>query len=212
MLFKDVRLGQRFKGKNMAVWAYKTPKFKGEGGLFCNYVTDAGHSAYCDDGIEVSGLGQIFATCGHELENMEDGVHQERSDGNGTYWGFYCKQCAKDNGTDCHIVETGPSTWEEAAQTIANEVVKVLTTRQHDYGQGNILGFGEKGIVVRIWDKVNRLKNLLWDTEDEPKGERVEDTFTDLAGYSIIALLLRKGWFTLPLLSIAKEENHDKLS
>ena len=92
-----------------------------------------------------------------------------------------------------------PQTWEEAAQTIANEIVKVLAERQHDYGQGNILGFGEKGILVRIWDKVNRLKNLLWDKEGEAKGERVKDTFVDLAGYSIIALMLRRGWFILPL-------------
>ena len=52
--------------------------------------------------------------------------------------------------------------------------------------------------MVRLWDKVNRLKNLVWGNS-RPKNESVEDTLTDVAGYAIIALMLRKGWFELPM-------------
>ena len=45
-------------------------------------------------------MGNIFATCGHELKSMEDGVGQERTEyagvSDGTYWGYYCKKCAKE--------------------------------------------------------------------------------------------------------------------
>ncbi len=169
-------------------------------------------------------MGTCIATCGHELESIDDGVSQGRrenyNDPTEVMWGFYCKKCAKEYDeemgkiipemgtimpnkvTDCDVSPSGesvPQTWEEAARIIANEIVEVLSRRQADYGQGNILGFGEKGIMVRLWDKVNRLKNLLWDTKGDVRGERIEDTFVDLCGYSILALMLRRGWFTLPL-------------
>lgn len=91
-------------------------------------------------------------------------------------------------------------TWEGAAQVVADDIVKLIAKKQHDYGHGNILGFGEMGVAVRVWDKVNRLKTLLVDRKGQDStGEAVEDTWTDLAGYAIIALMLRKGWFKLPL-------------
>jgi hypothetical protein len=74
-----------------------------------------------------------------------------------------------------------------------------LSSKQADYGPNNILGFGETGLLVREWDKINRLKHLLWDTDQAPKNESIEDTWRDVMGYAMIALLLKKGWFTLPL-------------
>ncbi len=153
---------------------------------------------------------KIIATCGHELESMNDGVSQERGDCNnpdGTYFGFYCKKCAKEYDEEMGKIipnkvtgcDVKPQTWEDAAQIIAREIAELLARKQHDYGPNNILGFGEKGIAVRMWDKVNRLKNLLWDRDEAGQEESIGDTFVDLAGYSIIALMLRRGWFTLPL-------------
>jgi len=43
---------------------------------------------------------------------------------------------------------------------------------------------------------VSRLKNLMWKNDYEPKNESVVDTFIDIAGYGIIALMLAKGSFT----------------
>ena len=91
-----------------------------------------------------------------------------------------------------------PSTFEEACELIALDLSDLVTTKQHDYGKDNILGFGERGLVVRLWDKINRLKNLVWNNT-RPKNESVEDTLNDIAGYAIIGLMLRKGWFELPM-------------
>jgi hypothetical protein len=72
-----------------------------------------------------------------------------------------------------------------------------------DYSPANILGTGEVGVVTRIWDKVSRLMSLTGfrlevagtqlDPPKDPKNESIEDTYMDLANYSVIALLLRKG-------------------
>tara|TARA_Y100000296_G_C5039578_1_gene189113 strand:- start:101 stop:412 length:312 start_codon:yes stop_codon:yes gene_type:complete len=85
--------------------------------------------------------------------------------------------------------------FEEACRNRALKVAEVIIAKQHDYGQGNILVFKEQGLVVRLWDKINRLKTLLW-FNNEPKNESIEDTFTDIAGYAIIGLMLTDGTFT----------------
>ncbi len=85
--------------------------------------------------------------------------------------------------------------FEEACRATALKVANIVIAKQHDYGHDNILAFKEQGLVVRLWDKINRLKNLFW-TNSEPKNESIEDTFTDIAGYAIIGLMLAEGTFT----------------
>ena len=94
--------------------------------------------------------------------------------------------------------------FEEACRSTALKVAEVVIAKQHDYGHDNILAFKEQGLVVRLWDKINRLKNLFWSGK-EPKNESLEDTFTDIAGYAIIGLMLAEGTFTNEL------ENDKKL-
>ena len=79
-----------------------------------------------------------------------------------------------------------------------SDLADLIYAKQYDYGIDNILGFGEQGLVVRLWDKINRLKNLIWNNQ-RPKNESVEDTLNDIAGYAIIGLMLRRGWFELPM-------------
>ena len=86
--------------------------------------------------------------------------------------------------------------YEEACREVALEIAQVVISKQHDYGHDNILAFREKGLVVRLWDKVARLKNLMWENEYNPMNESVLDTFIDIAGYAIIAVMLAKGSFT----------------
>ena len=101
-----------------------------------------------------------------------------------------------------------PTTWEEAAQRVASEITTLIAQKHLNYGTQGILGFGEAGIVVRVWDKINRLKTLVLDGKESDlptarsivnEFETVNDTWRDLAGYAIIALMLRQGRFTLPL-------------
>ena len=70
-------------------------------------------------------------------------------------------------------------------------IADVLVAKHHDYGEENLVEFGELGILVRSSDKVARLKNLL-DKKGIVNGESREDTWKDLAGYAIQALILMK--------------------
>lgn len=90
----------------------------------------------------------------------------------------------------------GPKTFEEAVSDVVMEISDLLVRKQKDYGHKNILEFGEFGCLVRTNDKVARLKNL---STREGLNESIDDSWKDLAGYSILALMLRRGTFTLPL-------------
>ena len=61
--------------------------------------------------------------------------------------------------------------YEEACRKVALEIAEVVIAKQHDYGHDNILAFREQGLIVRLWDKLARLKNLLWVNPDNPKNE-----------------------------------------
>ena len=87
------------------------------------------------------------------------------------------------------------ASFEEACRDVATQIAETVISKQHDYGHDNILAFREQGLVVRLWDKINRLKKLVWEN-NEPKNESIEDTFTDVAVYAIIGLMLAEDTFT----------------
>jgi len=88
--------------------------------------------------------------------------------------------------------------FEEACRETALQIAQVVINKQNDYGHGNILAFKEQGLVVRLWDKINRLMNLVW-FGHEPQTESTVDTFTDIAGYAIIGLMLSNNTFNREL-------------
>jgi hypothetical protein len=68
----------------------------------------------------------------------------------------------------------------------------VFDNKQKDYGSQNIAKFGEKGVLVRVTDKIERLKNLLWDRNDAaPSNESLADTWDDIHVYAVIGRLCR---------------------
>ena len=86
-------------------------------------------------------------------------------------------------------------TFDQACRNIALEVARTVIEKHKDYGPDNILVFKEQGLIVRLWDKIGRLKHLLW-TNSNPNYDSVVDSFTDIAGYGIIGLMLQKETFT----------------
>jgi hypothetical protein len=76
-------------------------------------------------------------------------------------------------------------------------VLDTIATKQHDYGHENIMWAGLDGVVVRMHDKRARLRNLL--RRGGANNESVLDTWLDLVGYSIIALMLINSTFTCRL-------------
>ena len=76
---------------------------------------------------------------------------------------------------------------------IALEIAELLDQKRQDYGTENIKKFGSYGVLVRVSDKVERLINLS-KRNDKPNFESVEDSWRDIAGYAILALIeLREG-------------------
>lgn len=76
------------------------------------------------------------------------------------------------------------------ALRIAFENIQLMDGKQLDYGSQNISAFGEYGVVVRMSDKMERLKNLI--KKDSVNNESIEDTYKDLANYAVISLLIRR--------------------
>ena len=77
-------------------------------------------------------------------------------------------------------------------------VVKLVIRKQRDYGHDNILQFGILGIAVRVSDKWARIENLIAKGA-EPQNESLRDSWMDIAGYALVAMMLEEGVFTLPL-------------
>ena len=73
------------------------------------------------------------------------------------------------------------------------EIATLLDQKRQDYGTENIKKFGSYGVLVRVSDKVERLINLS-KRNDKPNFESIEDSWRDIAGYAILALIeLREG-------------------
>ncbi len=72
---------------------------------------------------------------------------------------------------------------------MANAIL--MDRKQQDYGPGNISSFGMFGVVVRMNDKMERLKTLLGKGKRRrASNEPITDTFRDISNYGSIALML----------------------
>lgn len=79
---------------------------------------------------------------------------------------------------------------------IIDELGNLLISKQRDYGPGNInnaFGGPMNGLLVRMGDKFERLKNLFTFSDGKPQHEPIEDSFKDLANYAIIAMMVKRG-------------------
>ena len=86
-------------------------------------------------------------------------------------------------------------TFADAVWEVMDDIGNLLITKQLDYGPGNINnahGGPINGLLVRIGDKFERLKNL-FGKQSKPNFESIEDSFKDLANYAVIGILIQKG-------------------
>jgi hypothetical protein len=78
---------------------------------------------------------------------------------------------------------------------VFDEAEDLLVGRHRDYGPGNIAnGYPDPltALVVRMGDKMERIKNLL--SSDSPTyGERLRDSWLDLANYGLIGVMVIDG-------------------
>lgn len=75
------------------------------------------------------------------------------------------------------------------------ELLDLMLSKHKDYGPKNISeapGGAINGLRVRMHDKLARINNL-YDSNNNPNHESLEDSFKDMANYAIIGLLVLRG-------------------
>ena len=78
---------------------------------------------------------------------------------------------------------------------IALENTLLMDGKQVDYGSKNISGFGTYGVVVRMSDKMERIKNLFGKKRRRAVNESILDSFRDISNYANIAIMTEtKNW------------------
>ncbi len=79
---------------------------------------------------------------------------------------------------------------KEEMKKICEEVKELLIQKNKTYGDNNITKIGKLGILTRIEEKIERLKNMIKnDIEDK---ESKEDSWKDIAGFAIIGTMLER--------------------
>ena len=82
----------------------------------------------------------------------------------------------------------------EEYDKIFNECREISIIKNNDYGCDTMLKFSEKGLVIRMNDKMERLINLIWnETEQKVSDEKIEDTAKDMINYSIYLVQMKRG-------------------
>lgn len=94
--------------------------------------------------------------------------------------------------------------FEEILHAIVSDIEQLLIKKNKDYGAKNLLTFGNLGILIRLSDKLERLKNHVLNNS-ELNNESLDDTLKDIAGYAIMWLVLSKENYDLDYQKILEE-------
>lgn len=77
--------------------------------------------------------------------------------------------------------------YEEKLDKVLNGLRSLLLAKHHDYGENNLKKHGLFGILVRLSDKFSRLEHI---QAGNMVNETSQDTWMDIAGYAIQALVI----------------------
>lgn len=86
-------------------------------------------------------------------------------------------------------VEPGLTQKQMKIQSLCGELSETLIRKNHDYGDSvhdTYMEYGPVSFLVRIADKINRIKELSGGTDPVVGDEKLKDTVMDLAGYAIL--------------------------
>ena len=92
------------------------------------------------------------------------------------------------------MTETDYSNKVRHHASICQELNEIYACKNHDYGDSFGKGYAEYGMVmavIRLEDKLNRLKSLI-KAEALVKDESINDTLMDLANYAIMTVIERE--------------------
>ena len=77
-------------------------------------------------------------------------------------------------------------------QDLTNEILKIYKDKNADYGDSFSKSYKEFGIiapVVRMSDKMERIKQLSRGEDIKVKDESLRDTFIDIANYALMTVI-----------------------
>lgn len=82
----------------------------------------------------------------------------------------------------------------EMHRNICAGMTDLYERKNHDYGDSfaKLRNEVPNAILVRLYDKYNRLKTLMSGVEAKVKDESIDDALMDLANYCILELIERK--------------------
>ncbi len=90
------------------------------------------------------------------------------------------------------------------------DALEVFIHKQYDYGPNNVANFGDVGILIRLNDKIERLKNLMM-SQSKVHNESIADTWLDIANYGLIGLMCKENlWPNVNKFTISKKECVEK--
>ena len=92
------------------------------------------------------------------------------------------------------MTETDYSNKVRNHASICEDLNEIYARKNHDYGDSFGKGYAEYGMVmavIRLEDKLNRLKSLI-KAEALVKDESINDTLMDLANYAIMTVIERE--------------------
>jgi len=101
--------------------------------------------------------------------------------------------------TESNVVPKFPETTTELnvvpkMEAVFEEAFKLFRVKNAAYGTSNLSTYGLIGILVRMSDKMARLKNIIVDGHDvSATDETKRDTFMDLLVYCAAAILMIDG-------------------
>ena len=80
----------------------------------------------------------------------------------------------------------------ERFKQITEEMQELCKRKNSDYGSSVNETYKRYGLVsylVRMEDKINRVRNLVLNKNQKVEDEKIRDTLMDLASYSILAII-----------------------
>jgi len=87
-----------------------------------------------------------------------------------------------------YFLKTNDNNFENKVDRIFEDTRETLLKKHADYGNENLKKYGEKGIIIRLSDKMTRLDNVYKGAEMQTDSHK--DTYMDIIGYAVQALIL----------------------
>ena len=80
---------------------------------------------------------------------------------------------------------------EKEMENVCDEIKELLKQKNKTYGDNNVVKMGKLGVLTRIEEKIERLRNMI--KKNIKAKESKEDTWKDIAGFGIIGIMLERG-------------------